>query len=208
MYLQTAVITPTSFFFNFLFLFGLVALFKVLLAIYPTKKWMIILGVFLLPSTLFWCSGIHKDGLILSAIGVSLYCVQKLLNKQFSFKYFALIFLSFLLIFALRNYILFLLVSSIFCWCLAERFPNHKNYIFLAFYTFGLICFFITPVIFPSLNPPNYIAIKQHEFLELSGGSKVYTDTLQPTLSGFISFLPTAFDMALLRPHINEFKKP
>ena len=59
--------------FNFIFLFGLVAVFKIFDQIFPDKKKIIILGVFLLPSTLFWCSGIHKDGLILSAAGLLVY---------------------------------------------------------------------------------------------------------------------------------------
>lgn len=192
--------------FNFLFLPGLVALFKVMSSFYPSKKWNIIFGVFLLPSTIFWCSGIHKDGLILSALGVSIYCFQKILAQQFSFKHLLLMLLSFLLIFALRNYVLFLLLASLFCWWLANNFTSNKNYVFCAFYLVAIICFFITPVFFPSINPPGYISSKQHEFLELKGTSKVYVDTLQPTFASFINYLPKAIDMAVFRPHPNEFK--
>jgi len=193
-------------FFNFLFLFGLVALFKVLFAIYPQKKWLIIAVIFLLPSTLFWCSGIHKDGLILSAIGVSIYCFAKLISNQSSLNYLLLLLFSFILIFALRNYILFALLPALLCWFLTDRDPERKNGIFITVYLIGIACFFIIPLIFPSINFPMYLAAKQQEFLELSADSHVVTAQLTPTTSGFISFLPHAIDMAFFRPHVNEFK--
>ena len=193
-------------FFNFLFLFGLVALFKILYRIYPQKKYFIIAGIFLLPSTLFWCSGIHKDGLILSAIGISMYCFQEVLANRFSIKYVLLILLSFLLLFALRNYVSFLLAASMFCWVIAEKLSFKKTYIFTGFYFVMVVVFFITPFIVPYVNPAGYFVTKQQEFLALSGGSKIYTDALKPTFVSFISYLPKAIDMAFLRPHINEFK--
>jgi hypothetical protein len=192
-------------FFNFIFLVGLVALFKVLFSIYPNKKSIIVSGIFLLPSTLFWCSGIHKDGLILSAIGVSIYCFYKLTRKTFVLKYVVFILLSFLLIFSLRNYILFALFPSILCWMMAAKHPEHKNKFFVVIYFIGIACFFIIPHIFPAINLPFYLALKQEEFLHLTAGSQVSTSRLQPTFTGFISFLPHALDMAFLRPHINEF---
>lgn len=193
-------------FFNFLFFFGLVAIFKILYSIYPQKKWIIITAVFLLPSTLFWCSGIHKDGLILSAIGVSLYCFSKILTDNYSLKYWVIILLSFTLLFSLRNYILFALVPALVCWRLTEMYPDRKTIIILTFYSIGVICFFIIPLIIPSVNPPFFLAAKQHEFLLLAGDSQVQTKALQPTFPGFIAFLPHALDMAFLRPHPYEFK--
>lgn len=193
-------------FFNFFFFIGLVAIFKILYSIYPLKKWIIIFGVFLLPSTLFWCSGIHKDGLILSAIGIGLYCFFRLLRRKYQLKHLLLILLSFTLVFSLRNYILFALIPAVLCWMLAERYPDRKRLIFVTFYSIGIICFFIIPLIIPSINPPFFLAAKQHEFLLLPGDSQVKTDMLQPTFSGFIAFLPHALDMAFLRPHPNEFK--
>lgn len=191
--------------FNFLFLFGLVALFKVFAEIFPGKKLLIILSVFLLPSTLFWCSGIHKDGLILSALGVSIYCFNQVINNRFSFKYVALIAVSFVLMFALRNYILFALLPAFLCWAVSSRYPNKKSLVFAGFYLLGIVCFFMIPHVFPSIDLPRFLASRQQEFLQLSGTSAVTTAPLQPTLTGFISFLPQALDMAFLRPHPNEF---
>lgn len=204
------VLTSNSYYtniilFNFLFLFGLVALFKVFFSIYPRKKTIIIASVFLLPSTLFWCSGIHKDGLILSAVGVTIYCFYKIVTEKYQFKHLLLILLSLTLIFSLRNYILFALLPAVISFITAEKYRNQKKRIFSYVYILGIACFFIIPSILPAINPPYYLAAKQQEFLKLTASSLVLIHPLEPTVGGFISFLPTAIDMAFLRPHINEF---
>jgi hypothetical protein len=193
-------------FFNFLFLIGLVAIFKALSSFFPHKKWAILFGIFLLPSTLFWCSGIHKDGLILSAIGVTIYCFCKLGEKKYALKYWVFILLSFLLIFSLRNYILFAMLPAIFCWMLCEKYPKLKKEIFVVCYVVGIMIVFIIPFFSHSINPLLLLSTKQHEFLQLTAGSQAQTDVLQPTVSSFISLLPSAVDMAFFRPHITEAK--
>jgi len=193
-------------FFNFLFLFGLVALAKLLFSIYADRKPHILFGIFLLPSTLFWCSGIHKDGLILSAIGVAIYCFWNLLNQKISIKYILLNLLSFLIIFSLRSYILFALIPALLCWFLSKRFGKQKALIFISVYLIGLIAFFAIPGFFPSINLPLFLSAKRQEFLQLQSGSLISDSVLSPTLSGFFSFLPEAIDMAFFRPHVTEMK--
>ncbi len=52
--------------FNFLYFFGPVALFRLVKSSWQFDQRWLVLPVFLLPSFVFWCSGIHKDGLIFS----------------------------------------------------------------------------------------------------------------------------------------------
>lgn len=193
-------------FFNFLFLFGLVALFRVFYQVYPEKKWFIIAGIFLLPGTLFWCSGIHKDGLILSATGVVIYIFYKGLKSRFTAAQILAILLCLLIIFSLRNYVFFALLPSLFAWVLCEKHKQKNLTVFAAAYILVLLFCIIVFLVFPSINMLLFITNKQHEFLLLEGGSRVNLPSLQPMLTSFISFIPYALDMAFLRPHINEFK--
>lgn len=194
-------------FFNFLFLFGLVALFRLFYHIFPDKKWLIITGIFLLPSALFWCSGIHKDGLILSATGMIIYTFYKGIGEVFSLKRVFIILLCSLLIFSLRNYVLFALLPALLAWSLCEKKHSGGNINkFAIVYITGIAVFFIIPLVFPSLNFLSYITEKQNEFLLLEGGSKVKMRQLEPTFVSFVLFIPYAADMAFLRPHPNEIK--
>ena len=192
--------------FNFLFLFGLVALFKVFNFIYPNRKYMLIAGLFLLPSTLFWCSGIHKDGLILSATGLIIYFFYRgLLTKFYPSYWIGIVFCS-LLIFSLRNYVLFALFPALFAWFLSFKFPDRSLILFSSVYLAGGLLFFLLPGISGSYNLPLYLSLKQQAFMQLQGASVVHLPTLIPTFKGFVTYLPYALDMAFLRPHLSEIK--
>ena len=193
-------------FFNFLFLFGLVGIFKVFNEIFPGKKWLLVAAVFLLPSTFFWCSGIHKDGLILSAIGLVFYHFYKLVgnNHKKQVRHTVVIILCLVLIFALRNYITLMLLPALFCWGLSGKYPKHKLLIFSGVYLSCIFLFFSARYVFPPLDFPQYIVEKQSEFLGLQGGSSIHLRPLQPEVWSFITFFPDAFDAAFLQPHITQ----
>lgn len=189
-------------FFNFLFLFGLVALFRLFNNLFPEKKLLILGAIFLIPSTLFWCSGIHKDGLILSATGIIIYSLYQLIEQIFSIKKFLIILLCLLLVFSLRNYVALALMPATLSWLLSIKYPKKTLFIFSITPATGIALFFIIPLIIPSLNFPLFITGKREEFLLLQGGSEVKMEQLFPSFISFVSFFPNAFDMAFLRPHI------
>jgi hypothetical protein len=192
--------------FNFLFIIGLVAIFKILFVFFPEKKWPVFCVVFFLPSTLFWCSGIHKDGLILSAVGILLYCFNKLIIKEALLKHKLFILLSCIFIFSLRSYVFFALLPSLLFWYLAARHPGKQFHVFFTIYLPAILFVLIIPYVFPTVNILSFIVEKQQEFLKLQGGSLVKTDPLQPTPFSFILFLPQAIDMAFFQPHPTEIK--
>ena len=192
-------------FFNFLFLFGLVGFYKLMQDLVPTKKWLLIIGIFLIPSFLFWSSGIHKDGLIFSAIGIVFWLFHQGLQSRFTFKNIFLIIILLFLIFGLRNFIFFIVVINLTAWYLSHK-TGKTKLVFAAIYFFGLMLFFASSIFSPKINFPKYIVIKHQEFSQLSGRSEFSTKELQPTLKSFIAYLPTALDIALLRPHSDEIK--
>ena len=70
----------------------------------------------------------------------------------------------------------------------------------------GLILFFALPHLSASLSLPQYVVQRQQEFRQLEGSSVVNMPELLPTFNSFVSYLPYALDMALLRPHFSEIK--
>lgn len=192
-------------FFNFLFLFGPVALFRIIKGYFPFRNSLLFVPVFLLPSNLFWCSGIHKDGLIFSAITLGTYCIWKQLKQnKLILKYALVLVICLLLLFALRNAIFFLFVPAAAVWWLSEKKALYKWRVFGLMYLTGGILFFALPHLSSILNFPQYIVNKQAEFNALSGNSKIILPQLQPTLVSFAKFLPYAFDLIFFRPHLNN----
>ncbi|TDH18288.1 hypothetical protein EXU57_23835 [Segetibacter sp. 3557_3] len=185
---------------NLVFMTGLVALFKTFSRIYPSKELLLALAIFCVPSTLFWCSGVHKDGLVLSALGLVFYFFSKLLQTgRLTILNIVVALLCCILIFFFRNYMLFALVPAIACGWLA-RCHEKKMVTFLGIYLAGIVLFFLLPLVSPALNLPGVIVTKQQEFLQLQGSSFIETTPLEPTAQSFISFLPAAIKMAFLRP--------
>jgi len=65
-------------FFNFLFLFGPVAFYRVIKEKVHANKIVFLAFIFCIPSFLFWCSGMHKDGLIFTAVALIIFYFKKL----------------------------------------------------------------------------------------------------------------------------------
>jgi hypothetical protein len=194
-------------FFNFLYLFGPVALYRLVTQYYPQQKLLLIFPVFLLPSFLFWCSGIHKDGLIFSAMMLAVYSLfMQLQQRKILLVLCLLMLFYFIILFALRSFVVLLLIPALAAYSLSEIFSSKKGWIFGGIYLFCLAIFFTTKYIYPVLDFPQYVVEKQAEFNALTGNSKVELPPLTPSLPGFVAFFPYAIDMAFLQPHWNSIK--
>ena len=194
-------------FFNFFFFFGPVALYKLLGQLYPGKKKWLIGSIFIIPSYVFWCSGLHKDGLIFSAIALAIYSFYLLLKEErLILKYILILLLCMAVLFLLRNFLLFLLLPSLVACFLSFRFPSRKWFCFIAVYGIALILFFVFPYIDIAFNFPQYLVGKQEEFRQLAGNSAIDVPAFNTSFLSVCSFLPYALDIALLRPHFSELK--
>ncbi len=192
-------------FFNFLFFFGPVAVYKIVLQLFHPNKVILVISIFLIPSFLFWCSGIHKDGLIFSCIGIIIYHFQKqLLQHKIILQSSVIAIFCFIILFALRNFMALLLIPALLVWLLSNLNPKKSKIITINIYMLGIIIFFALPEIIPQINPPTYIVEKQSEFKELQGDSQIPVPSLESNFVSFIKFFPTAVDIAFFRPHVTE----
>ena len=193
--------------FNFIFFFGPVALYRVINQLFSINKLLLIAGVFLIPSFLFWCSGIHKDGLIFTCIAVIVFYFQsQLYQRKIEWKSTATMLLLLLILFALRNFMALLLFVSLAVWLLCVLIPNKKFIVVSSIILVSGIFFFLTAKISPAVDLPQYVVQKQSEFKQLSGNSSIDVPVLENNVQSFVAFFPAAIDIALFRPHISEIK--
>jgi hypothetical protein len=193
--------------FNFLFFFGPIALYRVLNTYFQAQRLLLIAGVFLIPSFLFWCSGVHKDGLIFSCAAVIVfYFQQHLAQRKVLWKSVLIMLLLFVILFALRNFMAILLTGSLFVWLLCFFNHKRKEIILAAFIVLIPVVFFLSGKISSATDLPQYVIEKQNEFKQLSGTSNIEIPVLENNPSSFIKFFPVALDIALFRPHITEVK--
>ncbi|MEI2738279.1 MAG: hypothetical protein V9F01_05795 [Chitinophagaceae bacterium] len=195
-------------FYSFITLFGTLAIYRVMTDVFPGKKLPIMLATFLLPSFLYWTSGIHKEGLIFTGISLIIYCIY-FSHKQnrFGFKRALCVTAGLLVVLALRNFIIVILVPAIIAWLIANRWPKYGLAIFCSLYLLFGILFFTARYINPRLDFPQAVVNKQQEFKKLEvGGSTIPMKDLEPSAGSFLKNTPQAINLSAIRPYPSDVR--
>lgn len=195
-----------SLFFNFLNYLSTILLYRVFINVYPLKKWPVIIGCFLLPSTLYFGSGIHKDLVVLTALSVFCYVVYFGLKQGFEWKKIIFLILSFLTILLVRNFIAAILLP-----CTVSWFITYKNKLspiksFATLLVIGVLSTIFLHHSFKNVDPLQVVVNKQQAFFALGKAHTDYKmDTLKPTIKSFVEQSPAALRHSFLSPYPTEF---
>jgi len=194
-------------FYSFITMFGPIAIYRVMNDVFPGKKIQVLLAVFLVPSFLYWTSGIHKEGIIFLGLSLVIYHVYfGLKQRRFSIARIIYILLGLLLILILRNFLIVIIIPALIAWLLAAKFSKYGLAIFTGCYLFFIIVFFTAKFIHPNLDFPRAVVKKQQEFLMLKGGSAEPIKELKPTIGSFLINTPQAFNLSIIRPYPSDVK--
>lgn len=196
-------------FYSFLTFFGPVAFLKIMNDVFPNRIRIITIGAFLIPSFLFWSSGIHKDGFVFTLLCLAAYLFYfGLKQPRLGWRRLLLIFFLVLAIFPVRNHIVLAAVPGFTTWWLAEKYFKEKWIAFLLITVLGITVFFGSKYIHPKLDLPISIVLRQKEFHKLGGNSILPQRELKSTLKSFISNAPQALNHTLARPYLTEINSP
>jgi len=193
----------------FLSLTGLVALYKFFVPYLKEKKRLLFFSVFLIPSVVFWGSGVLKEAILLFGMGMMLYSTSELLNKKNFLRNLLWLLFSLALLIYTKYYIFIIIVplTLAYVWC---RLTSTK-YFYLKYGLIILICILTGLNIhyfLPDFDMLKILAMKQNDFVGLAqsmnSGSLISTELLKPTLSDIVIHLPVSFYNTLVRPYIFE----
>lgn len=196
-------------FYSFLALFGPVALYRVWKEIFPEErwKWVLVISVFLIPSFLYWCSGIHKEGMIFLALGgLSFHMYFGLKRRHFPIGRCLIILGCLATIFLLRNFLLIVIGPALLAWTLASYFPVRRRAIYFGLYGLFMVLFFTLRYIDSRLDFPQLVVDKQNAFLQLKGRSTIPIRELDPGVTSFILKTPQAFTLSAVRPYPSDIR--
>jgi hypothetical protein len=195
-----------SLFFNFIIFFGHIILYRLFIKMFPGRPIWVIIGCFLLPSALYFSSGIHKDGLVFLMLAVLIYSVyQSLLKNRFGTKRVLLIMISLVFLFLLRSYIFLVLIPALFTWILVAKTKWPGMVVFAAAYLLGGVLVFNIDAVLPKIRPLEIITAKQTEYIHLPvAATQIELTPLQPTFKSFAVNAPQAINHGFLRPYIWE----
>ncbi|WP_462245841.1 hypothetical protein [Ferruginibacter sp.] len=195
-----------SLFFNFFGFLGHVAFYKIFIQLYKNKQRAVIVCCFLLPSMLYFTSGVQKDSIVFTTLGFLCYAVYKSIgDNNFTAKHLLVIFLSLVTLFLIRSYVLINILPALVIWIVVAKYKLPALTSFVIGYIITGVIFFGFNSIVHSINPLKTVTDKQAAFFTLPQAStQIELDTLHPNLKSFISNAPQAFNHLLLRPYPTE----
>lgn len=194
-------------FYSFLSFFGPIAIYRIMKDIFPLKKLPVLIACFLIPSFLYWTSGLHKEGLIFTGLSLLMYHFYfGFKEKKFPVYRILLIVFGFSLVIILRNFLVLPLMPPLIAWILSEKLKAKPILIYGSIFLLALVLFFTTKYLSPALDLPQDVVTKQQEFIALEGHSSVTVNHLQPTFTSFLENAPQAFALAAIRPYPSDVR--
>lgn len=189
----------------FLSLTGMVALYRAFVGLLPGRERLLALAIFLLPSVLFWASGVIKESLLFFGLGLLLWKVLELLNGTIRPWGLLLLAVSTVLLFHLKFYVIASLLPGIGLLFLVRMLPRVPVLLLFAVVIGGTTLAGLNlQHVVPGFNILEAIAVKQRDFIGLSEamqpGSFVMPERLEPTFRSFLQQGPHALYIALLGP--------
>jgi hypothetical protein len=197
----------------FLSLAGLTGVYRVLEARLMDRRKELFLAVFLIPSVLFWGSGVLKEGLLFFGLGMLLWHVYLLIVRRKMILSILFIAGSFVLLLYTKFYIIMILLPLLlaFIWC--ELTGGRR---ILLKYTITILVFTAAAVnlhyVLPQYDLIAILVQKQNDFLnlahEVKSGSMVNMEPLVPDFFCLMKNIPIALYNSLFRPWFFEGGAP
>jgi hypothetical protein len=186
---------------------GIIALVKVFKRDYPTLVKKIFFVFLLLPSVLFWCSGLLKDSLVFFSVGITLLLFDRIVYHTKSGLVISLLFFISLFLLMITKFHIFLLMIPLLCgWWLSARKQWQPAITFLAVILSFTFSVYVATLINPNINLLSLLVKKQAAFFNLveitKAGSAISIPVLEPSLLSFLINAPIGFFTSLTRPFI------
>lgn len=195
-----------SIFMAFLSFIGLTALYKAASKVNFDFPKLLLISVFLIPSVLFWTSGVHKEGLLIFSIGVLMYHITQLTTNGFSIKSGLILVLMAAMTYFTRDFVLFLLLPGLAAYLIGRFKPGWSWAIFLLIYIVCTLAGAFLPIFDGGKTYLAMIAERQNEFQLLgSGNTHISISKFEPTLASLLTYLPEAIFNSMISPVLLKF---
>jgi hypothetical protein len=188
-----------SLLFNYLVFYAHIALYRSFAYAGITSKPVKITGCFLIPSSLFYLSGINKDSLFFWGLCLAIFATVQLLQlpRKNLLPALLLLLVGLGITFVIRNFFFFLLIPAVTAYWISKKMQTNPLYVFLPVYAVLTAAFLLSPFLMQA------VCDRQEDFLQLGWAKSFITvKKLEPNFMSMAAHLPTAFDIGFLRPYI------
>lgn len=196
-------------FFTFLSFTGLMALFKVFSKYSQSPPGILFVLIFMLPSILFWTSGILKESLTIFSIGLILYYFSKFITNAATYIHLIGMIAIMLLLAFLKFYVLLILLPCLFTISITRKVLKTTSINpswWVAGICFFYFLFFLLSHYFGNISVLAILIQKRNAFIELAAQMHAGSYFTTPNFSNYLELimaLPIAFANAMFRPFSN-----
>lgn len=197
----------------FLSLIGMVAIYRAFEFAFKGKELLMAAAIFLLPSVIFWGSGVLKEGLLIFGFGLLIYYCFEFFKGNLKWYYFPLVGFVFFVLLFLKVYALLLLLPCLIAFWINQKY-NFKYQIipYITSFIIAMVLALNITLIKEDFNVLEIITAKQHDFIhhaaELDSKSRIEIEPLEPTFISFAINSPQSFFITFFRPFFFESKNP
>ena len=200
-------------FFCLMSLIGKLFLFSAFEKLFASKKAFLFCAIFLLPSVIFWSSGILKEGFLFLLMGLFVYGFERWSDEPKSFKHFALIALTLFGLFFVKFYVAVALLPGLISlfWIKRKgyRKPFLKTAIVHLLFVAAAVSFHIISPFHSFLNGLQWQKKSFYGLAQvMNSGSVVQTHELHDNFSSFFAAVPEGIFNSFLRPFIWDGLQP
>jgi len=193
----------------FLSLTGMVGLYRAFVVSLPGMERVLMAVVFLLPSVLFWASGVLKESLLFFGFGLLVHLVFRMLTGRIRPQDPLIIAFIAVMLFFLKFYVLMSLLPALalLIWARRAVRPALWTKALVVYGVFALIGLNLQRIV-PGMDILSVITMKQRDFIGLalqvgSGSFVMPTALLTPDIGSFISQMPYALYITFLGPLVH-----
>jgi hypothetical protein len=191
-------------FINFLSLIGLTAIYKTFEKHFTKHNFILFTSVFLIPTVLFWASGVLKEGLLVFVLGLLFYFINDFFESKNKFSLILFI-TCLLLLTTLKVYVIIALIPGLFTYIVLRNY-NFKSFIipFITIHGLLISLSLFIPQLFLKYSFLSIISAKQHDFINISktAGSYFEISKQDKSVITLITSAPEALINSLFRPFI------
>lgn len=155
-------------FINFISFTGLFCLYKTFISYCDDKKTELLVFTFMMPSILFWGSGLLKDGLLITGFGILLYSYSQILLHGFTKRRLFYLLIGLTILVFTKAYVLALILPALIAWWITRNWSTPKTILtFIGIYAIYFITAFNLYHYNDDYNVAALIFYKQKNFIEI-----------------------------------------
>lgn len=216
--------TGTAILFAVISFCGAWLLYMTFYKIEPALHGWIALSILFIPSVIFWGSGILKDTITLSFLGLATYSYHVLfIEKRIRVKYVFFLVLALFVIFSIKKYILMSFLAGIVVWFFLDYFSRVRSsmlrFLLIPFVAAISVLFMFIFINKIAEDDPRYALDKLAQTAKITAydiryqtgrdaGSGYSLGDLDGSLASTLKLAPKAINVSLFRPYLWEVRNP